>query len=506
MVGGAYQSRYVDFSAQTCVNWYALLISKEEGIKTIANMYQQVPDALFTTPGLTTFCTPDPLPSRGMIVVRLTGYMPRWFSVHGSTLYEIFNNGSYTNCGTLTNWQGTNARVYMSVTMNITRTAATLFISDNNTAYNYDLLNNVLAIETSSQFPLTCGMTTTLDKYTFVLSSGIVYVSNIGDSANWQTLNLFEAGAEADPTLAIGMLQEEIYCFGSNSIEKFYNNGTTWSRTPKTTLLTGIIAPNSLAQWNGGFLFLGNSPTGGEAIVYMLDSSGNLTPVSPSSISWAINQAPTLANSYGFIQTTKDGHVWYYLTIPSLNATFVLDSNNNEWHERKSLKPFPEADGTAIQGHFRGKLYANFQEKNYFADTYSGKIFLEDFTNMTEDGNPIRRERTIPTFSADYELMSLYSLELDVNNGPGTANGAGSDPYLLMEVSKDGGNTFGNQRPISVGKIGKYKTRTRAYKLGTARFWAFRFILNDPVDLAIYTGMVNGTVTTSNPQPGGQGG
>jgi len=65
--------------------------------------------------------------------------------------------------------------------------------------------------------------------------------------------------------------------------------------------------------------------------------------------------------------------------------------------------------------------------------------------------------------------------------GVGLLTGQGSDPQVMMQYSKDGGNTWSNEVWESFGQIGEYGVRATFGPFGRARDWVFRFRVTDPV-------------------------
>jgi hypothetical protein len=58
----------------------------------------------------------------------------------------------------------------------------------------------------------------------------------------------------------------------------------------------------------------------------------------------------------------------------------------------------------------------------------------------------------------------------------------------MIQISRDGGRTFGAEIWHSLGAVGKYKTRVAQRRCGTARDFVFRFAMTDPVKF-VMTGM-----------------
>ncbi len=47
------------------------------------------------------------------------------------------------------------------------------------------------------------------------------------------------------------------------------------------------------------------------------------------------------------------------------------------------------------------------------------------------------------------------------------------DPFLQLRFSKDGGNTFGAERKLAIGRAGDYTKRCLTNLLGAGRDWVF---------------------------------
>lgn len=57
----------------------------------------------------------------------------------------------------------------------------------------------------------------------------------------------------------------------------------------------------------------------------------------------------------------------------------------------------------------------------------------------------------------------------------------GANPQVMLQVSRDGGRTWGAEMWFPLGKIGEYMTTIRSDPLGTARDFVFKFRISDPV-------------------------
>ena len=62
----------------------------------------------------------------------------------------------------------------------------------------------------------------------------------------------------------------------------------------------------------------------------------------------------------------------------------------------------------------------------------------------------------------------------------------------MLQVSKDGGKTWGAERWMDMGALGDYKARAKWNRLGMARNWTFRLKISDPVKRVVLGAYVTG--------------
>lgn len=76
----------------------------------------------------------------------------------------------------------------------------------------------------------------------------------------------------------------------------------------------------------------------------------------------------------------------------------------------------------------------------------------------------------------------ISRLEIILQAGIGLVSGQGSDPIVMLRVSKDGGKTWGNEIQMQAGAMGEYQRRVYVNILGRGRNWVFEVSVSDPVD------------------------
>ena len=482
ILGGSYAHRFKDWNAQRSINWYPKITDAKAQEKNKTQI------GLFPRAGLSAFVDLTGESVRGMFTA-ITLTQERCFAVVGTNLYEINYDASNVLLGTLAGMSsGSRSKVYMSCNGN-----NELFIQDPLAAYILNLTTNVLTRVTAEGY---VGGTTLdyADGY-FVISAndGRVHFSDLNQGQVWPGFNFFNPTFKPDATKAVVTFREEIYCFGDETIEVYINDGQTpFIRQSRTSMYFGLTARDSIAVHQSGIFFLGKSPTGGSE-VYLMGHDYSLTPLSSPAISQRLNNSVN-QDAEGYVVSSTDGHIFYHLHLPALKTTLVYDMSTSMWHERQSQRPVTDADGTSPLDMYRGRCFTTFKGMNLFGDWYTGKIFKEDFSVSTDDGLVRLLKRTSSIFSQELNLISVYSLEFDVNSGMGTPSGQGSDPVMMSRYSMDGGNTFESEEMLLLGKLGNYDQRVKINNLGTARNWVIEFSVSDPVDIIIMQAVAHGAM------------
>jgi hypothetical protein len=100
-----------------------------------------------------------------------------------------------------------------------------------------------------------------------------------------------------------------------------------------------------------------------------------------------------------------------------------------------------------------------------------------------------RRLRRAPHLRNLEVRTRFHRLQVDLQAGVGLVTGQGSDPQLMVEISRDGGRSYGPEQWIDIGAIGEYLTRVEVRRCGSAEDFVFRFSMTDPVKFFISRGL-----------------
>jgi len=67
-------------------------------------------------------------------------------------------------------------------------------------------------------------------------------------------------------------------------------------------------------------------------------------------------------------------------------------------------------------------------------------------------------------------------------------------PQIMLQVSRDGGYTYGREMWTSFGAIGQYLRRAEWRRLGVSRSFVFKFRVTDPVKVVIISAAAYATM------------
>jgi len=360
-----------------------------------------------------------------------------------------------------------------------------LFIACNPDGFIYNEATDVFAQITDPDF---AGAVTVayLDGY-FVFNqpdSEIVWVTSLLDGTSVDPLDFASVEASPDLMVALASVHRELWMFGSNSIEVWYDAGNAdFPLAPIQGAFNeiGCVAAFSVAKLDNSVWWLGQDDRG-QGIVYR--SQGYAAKrVSTHSVEWQIQQYSTLTDAVAYTYQ-QDGHAFYVLNFPTANTTWVFDVATGLWHERAGF----------VNGSFtrqRANCQCNFKGTIIVGDYQDGSIYALDMTNYADDDRPqkwLRSWRALAPGTNNLKRTAQHSLQLNLETGVGLNSGQGSDPQVMLRWSDDGGHTWSREHWTTVGKIGEYGKRAIWRRLGMTqklRDRVYEISGTDPVKISI---------------------
>lgn len=297
-----------------------------------------------------------------------------------------------------------------------------------------------------------------LDGYILALKSGTgqFMFSNLNDPTNWLLSSVATAEGNPDILVAMGVFQRELYLWGRNTLEIWYNDGTTpFSRLPGVYIERGCSAPYSIVPavssianawfWidqDRRFVRLNNRSV--EAVSVPFDRQlANLS---------------TVADCRGFLMQAGTEPL-YVLTCPTDQRTFVYNLLRNDWSEWGYWDAV-----SAVYRQYRGQAacYARAWNKHLVGDHTNGLIYTASRSVFQDAGNPMRTFRRTAEFDYDtYERKRSQQAIYHCQRGLGTDTTA---PQFFVRKNKDG-KGWGNEQFYSLGAVGDYRhfVRTRGH-------------------------------------------
>lgn len=466
IVGDAYKVRTPNLNAQTCINLYPVL-DKKHG-KTIT--------ALYPTPGKLLFSSGI----AGEECRQLYESNYTLYAVIGHKFYEVDSEGNRVEKGELLTGTGP---------VTIISNGLQIMIVDGVNQYVFTLATNTFQVNPSVNFQ-GCNIATYQDGY------GIIPVPN---STTWYITDLFDfsvinalefASANTDEQWIISTISksQEVWLLKRNSTEIWYDTGNAdfpFQRRQTLIMRYGCAAAYSLVKMDSNTLFWLARNEHAKLTVVRLDGYESVQ-ISNDAIETAMSSYTVIDDAIGYVDQGEDGHLFYILTFPTADRTWVYDISTDLWHERRSelnnKEPFIFP---TRQGRDRGNCYTSFAGKRVVGDFETGNLYLLDDNINTENEIFITRERTTCHVSEDERFVFIENFQLIAETGVGLNDGEGSDPQIMLQVSKNGGHTFGVERWRSLGRQGYYKHRVKWNALGASRDWVFRLRIRSPIKVFI---------------------
>jgi hypothetical protein len=437
----SYRARSLPVSAQRLVNMY--LEANPQGAKG--------PVALYQTPGLKPWATVGDGPIRGMIRKGALLYV-----VSGGELYRVTTSGAATLIGSIA---GTH-------NVRMTRNASQIMVATENEVYTYDgtnLLQSSLSGINGVAY---------LDGYGILTTVGDekLYITALDDFETISALDFSSADALPDTLVGCIVDHRELWLFGEESIEIWYNSGNAsfpLQRVPSGFIERGCTASGSIAKHERSIFWLGD-----DLHVYMAQGYQPIA-ISTAPIEELIRARSDFNSAEGFAYNLA-GRTFYALSFAGL--TIEYDTKTGLWHERVSPG----------ESRWRAQHYARFAHRHIVGDFEAGNLYELDLATYTDNGAAVDRIIDSPPIYAGEPRVTMSEFYVDAETGVGLDGGVdGSDPYLSLSCSDDGGRTWDTPRLVSLGAIGSFSTRPTWNKLGQFRARVMRLQMRAPVKLAI---------------------
>jgi hypothetical protein len=307
----------------------------------------------------------------------------------------------------------------------------------------------------------------------------------------------------ADQLVTLIVNHVEIWLLGQRTTEVWYNAGTPglpYTRVSGVFIQHGCVAPYSAASYNLQLFWL-SQDNNGQALVLM-GGSYKVQSISTPALSQALAQYSTISDAIGYVYQIGT-HIFYTLTFPTADATWVYDASTGMWHEEVSL------DQNGNEHRARGNCTAFAYGQNVVGDWQNGNLYALDLNNFSENGLPVIRRRGFPHQVTDGKLAFHAQFIANMETGQiqneggvpwnptdGMLGAPANAPLIYLRWSDDRGNTWSEPLAQTLGATGESFVRPSWRDLGQSFDRTYELFWSANVNTAL-----NGAYLDAYPLP-----
>lgn len=437
--GGAYQARSVIASAQRCLNLFAEPMPQAQGEPSAF--------AYYPTPGLRLLGTLPKGPVRALKQVTTGGV----YAVGGDTVYLVNADWTSTALGTITPM-----RPYP---VSMQDNGNTLVIVDGTTSgWTVDLGSHAFATITDEAF-YGADRVDYLDTYLlFNKPKTPQFYSSDSLATTFDSLYFANKESFSDLLVSLAVAKREIWLLGDRTTEIWYNAGASdfpFAQVQGTFVDQGCRAKYSVAVYDDAVYWLGGNRAG-QGVV--LKGAGyQYNRISTFAIENELTTYARIDDAIGFTYMLA-GHIFYVLTFPHADKTWVYDIATQQWHEWLWI----DDDGEEHR-HRLNCAYA-ISGMVVGGDHQNGNLYAVDPAVYTDNGQPIKRQRSYPHILNEMDRIFYRQFIADMETGnPGAAAGRNIGTFLLTTfTAADGTLLSGYSNPTDTNAVWTLVSGTEA--------------------------------------------
>ena len=332
----------------------------------------------------------------------------------------------------------------------------------------YTIATATFAQVTDADFPGGASLTYQDGYGIFIVpGTGQFYLTGLYDFTSIAPLDYASAEGWPDDLVAVLMNYREIWLFGEETTEIWYNAGTSpfpFARVQGGFIEQGCAAPASVAKGDNVSYWLASTRQ------VMMAEGYQPRIISTRKMEREIEKFSRIDDAIAWFQVFE-GHSFYWLTFPTADVTYVYDAATQVWHKRAS---FPD------QGRHRANCYAYFNKQHIAGDYNNGKLYRMSRDYYDDDGEELIAAIESPEVRGEGKRQFFSGLEVQFERGHDYLDGR--DPYAMLCWSDDNGNNWSNEVWSSLGNIGEYRTRTIWRRMGSSYNRIFKLKVSDPVN------------------------
>lgn len=281
----------------------------------------------------------------------------------------------------------------------------------------------------------------------------------------------------SDNLITLQEINRLLWLIGERNSEVWFTSAGAnfgFQRVPGVAPPIGCSAVQSLCQFGDSLAWLAKNQNGENIVVRTNQYAWER--LSTHAIEAAIASYPLVSDAIGYAYQDQ-GHLFYVLTFPTADVTWVFDASSGKWHRRASFD-----DVTGVFHRHRSNCYMDMQNLRLVGDYQTGQIHQMTRTVYTDAGEPLVCLRRLPHIwnKENRERVFHSQIQIEFAPGVGLQTGQGSDPQAMLRWSDDGGASYGSEHWATIGKAGRTKNRAMWRRLGQARDRVYELRFSDP--------------------------
>ena len=469
LLSGAYSARSIIANAQRCLNLYPEAAPQETS--------PPVPVTHYPTPG-TRGLSQCPVPAAGRALYAASN--GTLYATVGSNFYQIKPDWSWTLLGTITAG---------STPVSMADNGLTLIAVDGTpNGYSVDLTTQAYDHIVADGF-YGGDRVAFIDTFLLLNRPGTTqFYSSDSEAITFDTTYI--AGKTGAPDLLASLIVADghIWLLGTKTSEIWFTSGDAnfpFARQQGVFIEHGIVAKHSVAKL-GAIIFWLSQDAQGQGVV-LIGQNYASDRVSTHAIETEFATYARLDDAIGYAYQ-QGGHVFYVLTFPGANKTWVYDAAIKEWHERGWTDP-----NGVIRRH-RGMAHAFAYGENVVMDWETGALLALDTDVFDDVGNPIVRLRSFPHLGGGGARVSYSTFIADMEVGTTPNIPLSNPPLANLRWSDSRGASWGNYIQKPMGASGEHKTVVQFTRLGEGRDRVFELSWSAPIRTAL-----NGALIQTSP-------
>lgn len=293
-------------------------------------------------------------------------------------------------------------------------------------------------------------------KIVFGIDDGRFFWSAVDEATDINSLDFAEAEGNPDGCVRVIAHLQELWIFGTESIEVWYDDGTSFVRRGSTVIPKGCIGKHTIAELDMDLFWVGN-----DNVVYAARGYG-FERISNHAVEEKIRKTADKNDIVGWAYF-RDGSAFYVLSGPDwtwrFNRTLSRKLGKPIWTERYSYN---------YDGRWKAEYAVQFNNDWIVGNSTDDGLYKLSADAYDEDGSYlVWKVRSAPLHAYPKQIC-IDRLHLDFVTGVGlvSSDPHESDPQVGLRWSDDGGRTWSNQIFSPLGASGEYGTRVTFDGLG----------------------------------------